>query len=1233
MKLFTPSNRKLTISAIFCLAFLLLFIGMSSYYQNSKKSDKAFNFFISQFKKNEENVSSYLQIAENLISGSDTTISSFYEIFPDELYLTDGIEVLIFHKDTLIFWSDNSIPFTNYDFVDLESPEVINFQDGCYYVEELLAGDYQLLGLSLLNHQYPYENEFLKNDFHKQYKIPSGTIIHHKPGKNDVYSLNDKYLFSLKFPEKPVISELHYTILFLFYILIFIAFIIFQFHLYQRFAGILRNKYLYLFLFALDLVILRWLLFYFEIPGILSSSPFFSSSYYAHSALFPSPGDLILNLLVVLGVASIFNLKFRPRLISSRHATLSFIRGFLMLVLSFILFFPFLAISKSLVFDANFSLNLSDISLITTYSFIGLSAIFIMLLAYVLISIRLFEYAFQSSGRKFRPFIIQWMLAAISTVLINAIFESTDYIFVFFIAVYIISLFFFKAYQRWIVSFYSIIFYLFLFSVFSTYSLQTMIATKEKEERKMIALQLTQTYNPLVEFNFSVASKEISRDLTLQGILVLSYDYPDYEDTAVQYLEEKYLQHVFPGYERFSTICYPEKVLDIQPGDYLTDCNKYFNGLIREYGDNSLSDNLFRYNLNESNSYISHVRIPVTIADKVINIDIFSELFSPFIPEEGLGYPELLIESSFSHFPKTGNYSYARYRNGQLVYKYGNDIYSIDLPDNLIIDQPAFFNFNNYSHYIVPADEESHLVLSKKNLSLLDAIAPFSYLLLFYAIYTLIYLLLIVFPNENYSFAINFRSRLQVSVITIIIIIFFIVGYVSVTYIQNLNDNKNNAILKEKTHSVLIELEHKLADQPYLSASMKDYLSGLLNKFSQVFFSDINLYDLSGNLLASSRPRIFEKGLISTRMNADAYKALNINKRILFIHEEKIGSYKYLSAYIPFRNSDNMIVAYLNLPYFAKTSELRTEISSFLTTFLNIYIFFIVLSIFLTLLISRYTTRPLQLIKDKMRSLSLGRSNQKINWESNDEIGKLISEYNRMIDELSRSADLLAKSERESAWREMAKQVAHEIKNPLTPMKLSVQYLEKAWDEESTDFDKRLKRFTKTIVEQIDTLSMIASEFSDFAKMPQAKSRKVNLIDIIKNVITLFKDTENIHLGIDYDSTMDYTVLVDQKQLLRVFNNLIQNAIEAIGPDQSGNIEISVEQDGYDFLVKVSDDGPGIPSEQADKIFSPSFTTKTSGMGLGLAMAKNIVVNSGGSISFESKEGSGTVFLIRLPRV
>jgi nitrogen fixation/metabolism regulation signal transduction histidine kinase len=291
----------------------------------------------------------------------------------------------------------------------------------------------------------------------------------------------------------------------------------------------------------------------------------------------------------------------------------------------------------------------------------------------------------------------------------------------------------------------------------------------------------------------------------------------------------------------------------------------------------------------------------------------------------------------------------------------------------------------------------------------------------------------------------------------------------------------------------------------------------------------------------------------------------------------------------------------------------------------------IAIAIFLAILISRYITRPLQLIREKLRGISLGVSNEKIQWARKDEIGTLIAEYNRMIDELARSADMLAKSERESAWREMAKQVAHEIKNPLTPMKLSVQYLQKAWDEKSDDWEDRLRRFTQTIIEHIDTLSAIASEFSDFAKMPQKKERRLDLSEVIKKSIDLYSDIENIHFGFKSVPDPPYLVMADKNQLIRVFNNLIQNAVQAIGQNEEGSINISLDKDGQEFIISVADNGPGIPRDMVDKIFSPSFTTKSSGMGLGLALVRSIIVEAGGSVTFESSPDVGTTFFIRLP--
>jgi nitrogen fixation/metabolism regulation signal transduction histidine kinase len=263
-------------------------------------------------------------------------------------------------------------------------------------------------------------------------------------------------------------------------------------------------------------------------------------------------------------------------------------------------------------------------------------------------------------------------------------------------------------------------------------------------------------------------------------------------------------------------------------------------------------------------------------------------------------------------------------------------------------------------------------------------------------------------------------------------------------------------------------------------------------------------------------------------------------------------------------------------------------------------------------------------------NLIFGKSNEKLEWKRNDEVGRLVEEYNRKVDELAKSAELLAQSERESAWREMARQIAHEIKNPLTPMKLSVQYLQKSWEEKSDDWEQRISRFTSTMIEQIDSLSFIASEFSDFARMPDSQNEQLELNEIIRSVSSLYRNISNIRV-VTESEVVEALIFADRKQLIRVFTNLFNNSVEAIGEEKDGLIRVHLRTFENKHLITFADNGSGIPAKQAGKIFQPNFTTKSGGMGLGLAIVKNIIQNSQGEISFQSDEKIGTVFSISFP--
>ena len=305
------------------------------------------------------------------------------------------------------------------------------------------------------------------------------------------------------------------------------------------------------------------------------------------------------------------------------------------------------------------------------------------------------------------------------------------------------------------------------------------------------------------------------------------------------------------------------------------------------------------------------------------------------------------------------------------------------------------------------------------------------------------------------------------------------------------------------------------------------------------------------------------------------------------------------------------------------------ELREFLMRLSIVYLFMLLIAVVLAYFITKYITRSLQNISDKITQTDLTKRNQKILIENpGHEIGKLIDSYNDMIDELEVSAAKLARSEREQAWREMAKQVAHEIKNPLTPMRLSVQSFERKFNPEDPDVNTKVNEFSRTLIQQIDTMSSIASAFSSFAEMPAQQNENLNVVKIVKLALDIFNE-KYIHFMADEEEII---AKLDRTQLIRVITNLVKNAIQAVPEVESPRILVSVVSDGDKVKISVADNGIGIQDGFKDKVFEPKFTTKSSGMGLGLGMVKNIVETYNGSINFTSQPGKGTVFTVMFPK-
>ncbi|AUP79300.1 sensor histidine kinase [Flavivirga eckloniae] len=389
----------------------------------------------------------------------------------------------------------------------------------------------------------------------------------------------------------------------------------------------------------------------------------------------------------------------------------------------------------------------------------------------------------------------------------------------------------------------------------------------------------------------------------------------------------------------------------------------------------------------------------------------------------------------------------------------------------------------------------------------------------------------------------------------------------------------------------------------------------------------INLYDLEGALLISSKSEL-KSNAAPKCLEAEVLNPIANTAEHRFVDKHKENGETYQSSYTYLTDKRSKPIAILNLPYLEHDDFLSKELQEFLRRIAYAYMFILLMAIGIAFLLSKYITKSLKAISDKINATRLEKRNEKIEVnDTSEEISTLVNSYNSMIDELEESAVQLAKSEREQAWREMAKQVAHEIKNPLTPMRLTVQNFQRKFDAKDENIDSKLDEYTKTLIQQIDTMSSIASAFSNFAKMPAQQSETLNVVKIVKLALDIFNE-DYIFFTAESDEII---AKFDRTQLIRVVTNLVKNGIQAMPENKTPTIVIDVATKDNNVIVTVSDNGLGIAEENRDKIFEPKFTTKTSGMGLGLAMVKNIVETYNGTITFKSEKEKGTTFTVTFP--
>jgi two-component system, NtrC family, nitrogen regulation sensor histidine kinase NtrY len=465
--------------------------------------------------------------------------------------------------------------------------------------------------------------------------------------------------------------------------------------------------------------------------------------------------------------------------------------------------------------------------------------------------------------------------------------------------------------------------------------------------------------------------------------------------------------------------------------------------------------------------------------------------------------------------------------------------------------------------------------------------------------------------------------------IAIIVFSFIITGFLAVYHQYEQNELFNVQRLARKENAIERSLEYFLEQKGGVidRDSLVYEFSDKICELSDVHSLFIVMYNLEGRYEISTNSARMDSLELPYRMDYTALKQLSIGTERTEI-AKIINNVKYSLVYWYFKDHNGVPIAITNVVYENKESN-SNFVSDFLKELGTAYIALFLMAAFIAFLLSRYIVRSLDTISRKMKQMRLGKKNEPIQWESHDEIGTLVTEYNRMLQELEKSAVKLAVRERESAWRDMARQVAHEIKNPLTPMKLRVQHLQRTWKENPAEFDQRIELFAGSMIEQIDTLANIAGEFSNFANLPAPKRERINIVAMVKGVLELYSEVPEIQFHVRSYGCDDIWINADKDQIIRVCNNLINNAVQAVPKGRTGRIDIAIRPCNHAVVLRFNDNGVGIDKENQSKIFVPNFTTKSTGSGLGLVMVKNIMEHNDGEVGFWSRQGKGASFYLR----
>ncbi len=1247
-----PLFRNILLNKYTLLVLFILFFGFSlvfnKLYSNRSLVTRETRLADTYIKDQEKDFHSFLRdtgLIRKLISNKES-LHEFTRI-AQKKYGIFIFSVSTFGNTEMKFWSDQAIlpPADTYQSADGEYFRKLS--NGKYFIIKRtissggMAGKQVCFAMIPVFHKFFIETDYLPESFVFSNTAEKRVQIVDHPTAFPVATGSGKVLFYL---DKKTNAAVPYNDTMT--IILRIGSLIFLFLFIHGLAETTARRKGYwkgIGLLAGILLGLRLLTYYY--PSLLNLRQFelFNPAIYGSNVVQRSLGDLLINAILFCWIILFSWSKLRQVEDPAKKFTdwLRWTVGILSLCLLIYSTFILASVIRSLIADSKISFDVTDFFSLNRFTVAGFVVLACLSLAYYYFSQLLFKLIFPLF--KGRSILIYFAIGGAGLIYLTGRSGHPEVLFYLPVLIWLLIYTWLVnrrgvIVNRFRINIAGILFWIFVFSISLAAILLVENNKVEWEKRKRMAEKLSEQTDPSNEYLMSIAIQYLDNDF-------LSSNFSRFNDPGTgKNFRDSIITENYSGYlNKYDTRLY---VFDAKDNGVSNDdptTYESLNIILTVSSKRTNVPDLFYYETGfDKFNYITRRFVTDSLGKKQGSFFIVS---NPKQYSSDALFPELFKQFKENDPENSPLYSNAIYINNQLFSQPGKYPFPIWLTPEEIPGEEVMKKKNgDFDELWYRAGTGKVVVIARKRDTMIEAITLFSYifcafLFLVALVQFLSILLRTVYQWKGFRkiFQLNIRTQVHSTIIFISVFSFLIIGAATISFFIS-RYNRNNSDKLSRTMKIMVnEMQKKISDHSTFDDVVKLYdtvanydLQKLVEEVSDIHGVDVNVYGLTGDLYVTSEANVYNKGVLSKKIDPTAYYHLSRMRQVQHAQEEKIGRLSYLSIYAPVRDEKGVVYEYINIPYFTSQQELNQEISNFLVTIINLNAFIFLLAGLIALLITNRITSSFSIISDKMKEVNLGRMNEAIDWNRDDEIGELVKEYNKMVAKLGESATALAKSEREGAWREMARQVAHEIKNPLTPMKLNLQYLQKAIRNNQPNVQELTSNVASTLVEQIDHLSKIAADFSQFANIGNTHVELFDLHEVISSLKDLYRPNDKVELNWQ---PVEQAAIVnaDKTQMNRLFTNLIANAVEACHGNPGCRVNITEKIIEDKFVISIQDNGEGIAPEMQSHIFVPNFTTKSSGTGLGLAMCMSIVDQAKGRIWFETEQHKGTTFYVELP--